>query len=120
MMKLKRIDGGMYCFLVTFDPNTEVVNIVDLQANSTGSLPPQPVKIEIQSADKKEKEEPDDQIMLQKSSKTQTAKHVESLVQAESKSENPSPKPATKGEVMDQAPKREELAKSSLFPVLPK
>ena len=30
MMKLKRIDGGMYCLLLTFDQSTDVVNIVDL------------------------------------------------------------------------------------------
>jgi len=38
MIKLKKIDGGMYCFLLTFDPNTEVVNIVDLQPNGIEGL----------------------------------------------------------------------------------
>lgn len=38
MMKLKRIDGGMYCLLLTFDPSTDVVNIVDLQASGVGNL----------------------------------------------------------------------------------
>lgn len=46
MMKLKRIDGGMYCLLLTFDPSTEVVNIVDLQASGIGSLVHQSAKVD--------------------------------------------------------------------------
>lgn len=46
MLKLKRIDGGMYCLLLTFDPSTEVVNIVDLQASGIGSLVHQSAKID--------------------------------------------------------------------------
>lgn len=38
MIKLTKIDGGMYCFLLTFDPNTEVVNIVELQPHGIEDL----------------------------------------------------------------------------------
>lgn len=34
MKKLKKTEGGMYCFLVTFDPTSEVLNVVDLNAPS--------------------------------------------------------------------------------------
>jgi excisionase family DNA binding protein len=58
MMKLKRIDGGMYCLLLTFDPRTDVVNIVDLQASGVGNLVDQSAKDEIRgSKDEKKLEE---------------------------------------------------------------
>lgn len=38
MIKLTKIDGGMYCFLLTFDPNTAVVNIVELQPHGIEDL----------------------------------------------------------------------------------
>lgn len=32
MLKLKKMDGGIYCLLVTFDPQNQTLNIIDVQA----------------------------------------------------------------------------------------
>lgn len=37
MKKLTRIENGLYCFLVTFDPTREVVNVVGLNAVGASS-----------------------------------------------------------------------------------
>lgn len=39
MTKLTRIENGLYCFLVTFDPTREIVNVVDLNSLGTSNVP---------------------------------------------------------------------------------
>lgn len=56
MIKLTKIDGGMYCFLLTFDPNTEMVNIVDLQPHGIKDLAQtETVRNEIKAAKENQK-----------------------------------------------------------------
>lgn len=75
MIKLKRIDGGMYCLLLTFDPSTEVVNIVDLQASGIVNLVHQTAQIEIRG-DK-------DEAKLEEKSIAQTIPKTKELAHAE-------------------------------------
>lgn len=52
MMKLKKIHGDIYCFLMTFDPSTETVNILDLQGSGSESQLPQSARLRTATAEK--------------------------------------------------------------------
>lgn len=106
MMKLKKIDGGMYCFLLTFDPTTEMVNIVDLQANtnSIGSLPAQSAKTEILSPNNMNDQKPEAETFNQKKSMEASSKPV-AVAHPKMRSEEKVAAPVEKVKVIEQVPK---------------
>lgn len=45
MLKVKRPEGGIYCFLVTFDPQNQTLNIIDVRAQHEAASMEEPLAV---------------------------------------------------------------------------